>query len=65
VFWWHYPVAITLPFPIVVLAAPAVLLRELLGLPDTISVLGLLARAGVPFCRNGLAAVVPWFEMKG
>ena len=26
--WWHYPLAVVLPFPFVVLAAPVVLLRE-------------------------------------
>ena len=30
--WWHYPVAVFFPFPFVVLAAPAVLLREWLGI---------------------------------
>ena len=29
--WWHYPVAVFLPFPFVVLAGPVVLLREWLG----------------------------------
>ncbi len=30
--WWHYPLAVVLPFPFVVLAAPVVLLREWLGI---------------------------------
>ena len=30
--WWSYPVAVVLPFPFVVLAAPVVLLREWLGI---------------------------------
>jgi hypothetical protein len=30
--WWHYPLAVVLPFPFVVLAAPIVLLREWLGI---------------------------------
>jgi len=29
--WWHYPLAVFLPFPFVVLAAPVILLREWLG----------------------------------
>jgi len=29
--WWSYPLAVVLPFPFVVLAAPVVLLREWLG----------------------------------
>jgi hypothetical protein len=29
--WWHYPMAVILPFPFVVLAAPVILLREWLG----------------------------------
>lgn len=29
--WWHYPLAVILPFPFVVLAAPMILLREWLG----------------------------------
>jgi len=29
--WWHYPLAVVLPFPFVVLATPVVLLREWLG----------------------------------
>jgi len=29
--WWHYPLAVILPFPFVVLTAPVMLLRELLG----------------------------------
>jgi hypothetical protein len=29
--WWHYPLAVVLPFPFVVLAAPVILLRERLG----------------------------------
>jgi hypothetical protein len=30
--WWHYPLAVVLPFPFVVLAAPMILLREWLGI---------------------------------
>ena len=30
--WWHYPLAVVLPFPFVILAAPVVLLREWLGI---------------------------------
>ncbi len=30
--WWSYPLAVVLPFPFVVLAAPVVLLREWLGI---------------------------------
>ena len=30
--WWHYPVAIFLPFPFVVFAAPVILLRQWLGI---------------------------------
>jgi hypothetical protein len=30
--WWHYPLAVFIPFPFVVLAAPVVLLREWLGI---------------------------------
>jgi hypothetical protein len=30
--WWCYPLAIFLPFPFVVLAAPVVLLRQWLGI---------------------------------
>lgn len=30
--WWSYPVAVFLPFPFVVLAAPMILLREWLGI---------------------------------
>ena len=30
--WWHYPLAVVLPFPFVVLAAPFILLREWLGI---------------------------------
>lgn len=30
--WWSYPLAVVLPFPFVVLAAPVVLLRECLGI---------------------------------
>jgi hypothetical protein len=30
--WWHYPLAVVLPFPFVVLAAPVVLLRQWLGI---------------------------------
>jgi len=30
--WWHYPLAVVLPFPFVVLAAPVMLLREWLGI---------------------------------
>jgi hypothetical protein len=30
--WWHYPLAVVLPFPFVALAAPVVLLREWLGI---------------------------------
>jgi hypothetical protein len=30
--WWHYPLAVALPFPFVILAAPVVLLREWLGI---------------------------------
>jgi len=29
--WWHYPLAVILPFPFGVLAAPVILLREWLG----------------------------------
>jgi hypothetical protein len=29
--WWHYPLAVILLFPFVVLAAPVILLREWLG----------------------------------
>jgi hypothetical protein len=29
---WHYPVAVVLPFPFVVLAAPMILLRQWLGI---------------------------------
>ena len=29
--WWHYPLAVILPFPFVALAAPVILLREWLG----------------------------------
>jgi uncharacterized protein len=30
--WWNYPLAVILPFPFVVLAAPVVLMREWLGI---------------------------------
>ena len=30
--WWHYPLAVVLPFPFVVLTLPVVLLREWLGI---------------------------------
>lgn len=30
--WWHYPLAVVLPFPFVVLAAPMILLRQWLGI---------------------------------
>jgi hypothetical protein len=30
--WWHYPVAVFVPFPFVVLAAPVILLRQWLGI---------------------------------
>jgi hypothetical protein len=30
--WWHYPLAVVLPFPFVVLAAPVILLRQWLGI---------------------------------
>ena len=30
--WWHYPLAVVLPFPFVILAVPIVLLRGWLGI---------------------------------
>ena len=30
--WWHYPLAVVLPFPFVVLAGPMILLRQWLGI---------------------------------
>ena len=30
--WWQYPLAVVLPFPFVVLAAPVILLRQWLGI---------------------------------